>query len=315
MMPERLCTALRARVGDLELQKLELQKQRFQVQRERAIDLPLPALAVFLTENPAKAYGRLCDGGEKEWQRDLLKVKEKVQAKSAADVAFKASMEKEMQGQKFGEVEYWDRRYGGSAEDGAAFDWYFGYEELQSIMLQFVPKDAHLLVTGCGDSPFSADAYQDGYTTQLNVDNSQPVITAMARRHAGLEGLRWRCLDLCAMDDIPTGTFGAAVDKAVLDCILCDDLAPARAMLSEVHRVLAIGGILVLLSVHSPGQLERLVDETGSWVSTCVQIQREGGKHSILVAQKAAADADEDDPEIVARADALEEKLLECFGQ
>ena len=66
-----------------------------------------------------------------------------------------------------------------------------------------------MLVPGCGDAPFSVDAFNDGYRHQLGVDNSKAVIDMMAARTRGMDGLAWSCEDLCDMKSIDDGKFGA----------------------------------------------------------------------------------------------------------
>ena len=143
---------------------------------------------------------------------------------------------------------FWNKRYT-DRKASEELDWYCGYDDLQAIITAFVPKDAYMLVPGCGDAPFSVDAFNDGYRHQLGVDNSKAVIDMMAARTAGMDGLAWSCEDLCDMKSIDGGKFGAVVDKATFDCIFCDkDRTKVQKMLAEVHRVLQDGGVFILVS-------------------------------------------------------------------
>ena len=50
---------------------------------------------------------------------------------------------------------YWDQRY--LAEAAEPFDWLFSYGDVAHLMHQLLPKDAVVLMVGCGNAPFSKD--------------------------------------------------------------------------------------------------------------------------------------------------------------
>lgn len=50
---------------------------------------------------------------------------------------------------------YWDQRY--LAEAAEPFDWLFSYGDVAHLMQQLLPRDAVVLMVGCGNAPFSKD--------------------------------------------------------------------------------------------------------------------------------------------------------------
>ena len=83
----------------------------------------------------------------------------------------------------FGDPNYWDKRYQEEGQEGS-FDWLLSYASLKPNLQQFLTnKDMKILVVGCGNAPFSADMYDDGYENIVNNDISQVVIDIMAERN------------------------------------------------------------------------------------------------------------------------------------
>jgi hypothetical protein len=59
-----------------------------------------------------------------------------------------------------------------------------------------------------------------GYTDQLCVDFSPVVVKLMAERHAAIEGIEWREVDVRHMDSIPSESIDVAFDKGTMDAMI-----------------------------------------------------------------------------------------------
>jgi len=64
------------------------------------------------------------------------------------------------------------------------------------------------------------DFAERGYNDQLCVDFSPVVVDLMSQRHADLEGVEWRLLNVCKMESIPTASIDVAFDKGTLDAMI-----------------------------------------------------------------------------------------------
>jgi hypothetical protein len=110
---------------------------------------------------------------------------------------------------------YWDERY--LTEFPEPFDWLCDYEHLAVPIRQLLPKDATILLPGCGNAIFSTDMYDDGYTSLVNVDISPIVISQQVQRFPHMEWEVMDCLDMPADDE----QYFGIVDKSLIDTILC----------------------------------------------------------------------------------------------
>ncbi len=68
-----------------------------------------------------------------------------------------------------------------------------------------------ILVVGCGDAPFSADLYLDGFTNSLNIDYSDVVIKKQKARFLWLQN-QFLVMDCLSMDNINNNYFGKVFD-------------------------------------------------------------------------------------------------------
>ncbi|KAK9838164.1 hypothetical protein WJX81_005734 [Elliptochloris bilobata] len=162
----------------------------------------------------------------------------------------------------YSEPLYWEHRFSIEAEK----DWYCSFEVLKPALLRHCPPNgAPVLHPGCGNSLLGCQLADVGYAEVVNTDAAANVIVAMRARYGGTPGMSWEAADMCACTRWRAGHFGLAVDKAVLDALMTSrvecghawraasaDLAPARAYLAELHRLLAPGtGRLVIVSLRS----------------------------------------------------------------
>ena len=56
------------------------------------------------------------------------------------------------------------------------FEWYGNYKEFEYILRSVMDTSHNILNIGCGNSLFSEDLYDDGFTNILNVDYEENVI-------------------------------------------------------------------------------------------------------------------------------------------
>eukprot|EP00620_Florenciella_sp_RCC1587_P018131 CAMPEP_0182574976 /NCGR_PEP_ID=MMETSP1324-20130603/28178_1 /TAXON_ID=236786 /ORGANISM="Florenciella sp., Strain RCC1587" /LENGTH=181 /DNA_ID=CAMNT_0024790475 /DNA_START=33 /DNA_END=574 /DNA_ORIENTATION=- len=124
------------------------------------------------------------------------------------------------------------------------------------------PTD-RILVVGCGNSPFTAALYDDGFKNVTSIDFSPTVIKAMAARHAEARPeLKWLTMDMLDLkfDD---ESFDVVIDKAAMDALMTDEGSvwdPAQAtrdaadaMCRESSRVLVKGGgVFICVSFAQP---------------------------------------------------------------
>lgn len=87
----------------------------------------------------------------------------------------------------------------------------------------------------------------------VNVDIS-PVVIEQMRQMEQLPGQSWEVADCRNMPQFADGLFGSVLDKGTLDAVLCSShgAADAAAYVDEVYRVLAPGGVFLLISLGQP---------------------------------------------------------------
>eukprot|EP00903_Cladosiphon_okamuranus_P015033 g13909.t1 len=150
--------------------------------------------------------------------------------------------------------DYWNRRFA----DEESYDWLASYADIAEFLHDEIPREARVLIVGCGNSSLSADMYDDGYRNLVSTDFSEVVIEKMRAKHqAARPELRWEKMDMLALDAEDAG-FDAVVDKAAMDALMVDKGDPwnpepatiesAHRMCAEVSRVLVPGGVFVQLS-------------------------------------------------------------------
>jgi SAM-dependent methyltransferase len=80
---------------------------------------------------------------------------------------------------EYGKKTYWDERFATEPE----YEWLASWEDVAYLLKPFLSPSSHILVVGCGNSSFSADLYDAGYTDICSLDYSEIVIDAVKTRN------------------------------------------------------------------------------------------------------------------------------------
>lgn len=152
---------------------------------------------------------------------------------------------------KYGEVEFWDKRYSTkhflTHKIVLNYDWYVDADDAKNLVASYMAGDlgAKILVVGCGISDIQRLLYKAGFKNIVCVDFSQVVIDLLQTRDADLEGVQFLTMDCRNLTMFPDNTFNCILDKACLDAVMSgnNSVDAAHDMLEEVSRVLAVDGI------------------------------------------------------------------------
>jgi hypothetical protein len=90
--------------------------------------------------------------------------------------------------QEYGESEYWDDRF---AQE-PSYEWLLTFKEVAMQMSPFLKSSDKILVVGCGNSNFSADLYDAGFTNVVNIDFSSVVIENMREKNQDRPDMEWQ---------------------------------------------------------------------------------------------------------------------------
>ncbi|XP_043825412.1 citrate synthase-lysine N-methyltransferase CSKMT, mitochondrial [Dromiciops gliroides] len=171
----------------------------------------------------------------------------------------------------------WDRLHAQALPGSPPnFDWFFGYEEVQGLLLPLLQKGVpqgpaapplRVLDVGCGTSDLCPGLYTKCPLplNVLGVDFSPVAVSRMKyllEGHGDYPGLHPRhpasCLRFLQADArnlgalCPSGSFQLVLDKGTWDAVARGGQAGAQQMLSECLRVLAPQGTLVQFSDEDP---------------------------------------------------------------
>ncbi|ETV65834.1 hypothetical protein H257_17561 [Aphanomyces astaci] len=156
--------------------------------------------------------------------------------------------------------EYWDSRF----ESEESYDWLARFKDVASLIDQYVQKNHRILVVGCGNSTFSIDLYEAGYTNIINLDFSSVVIERMSAKYSTSHPLMtWVVGDMLKLNEsFPPHSFDVVIDKAAMDALMVEGgdtwspadhvLANADAMCSGVHSILTQSGTFIQISFGQP---------------------------------------------------------------
>jgi len=114
----------------------------------------------------------------------------------------------------FKKVDYWESRFQVEEE----YEWLAGFSAVEAQLRAVLPppsENPRILVVGCGNSRFSADVFDAGYTDVTSLDFSSVVVDRMAAKHSGPArgAMKWVTGDMLSLDSFPDGSFDVVLDK------------------------------------------------------------------------------------------------------
>lgn len=160
---------------------------------------------------------------------------------------------------QYGRVQFWDLRY---AEEHEPFEWYYGYDYFRDTIRDCVPREWNVMISGCGSSNMLGDMAEDGYENLTGLDVSRVVIAQLRYRYKDMPQIK--LINGNVTDtDLPEGSFGAIIDKALLDSLLCTQTSTLTVAqyLYEVERLLDDEGVFIVISHGSPEQRLPLLEQ------------------------------------------------------
>ena len=170
------------------------------------------------------------------------------------------SVPKEVDNTQYKRQEYWDERF----QTEEKYEWLCGYSHAEQYLNEDVPKDASVLILGCGNSPFSADMSDGGYTNITSVDFSAVVIEKMSEKYRDTHpSLKWVVADVTKLEErFDRLSFDVVIDKACLDALVCDEGDPwspnettvvdMEAALNSAAGLTRGGGLFISIGFQQP---------------------------------------------------------------
>jgi SAM-dependent methyltransferase len=185
---------------------------------------------------------------------------------------------------QYGRVQYWEGRY---ANEHEPFEWYFSYDYFQETVRSYIPLDRRVLIAGCGTSHMLGDMADDGYQQLVGADTSRVAIAQLKYRYRDYEQITFFQGNMTDTD-LPDASFGAIIDKALFDSLLCTQMGNASIaqyvqevsedrldMFDLVSQSFFFSTTLTIFPTSSlrfsvvfkrTRQVERLLDETGVFI-------------------------------------------------
>ncbi|XP_078115744.1 eEF1A lysine and N-terminal methyltransferase [Sander vitreus] len=181
--------------------------------------------------------------------------------------------------EEFSSAEYWERFFKKRGEK--AFEWYGDYNKLCGVLHKYIKVKDKVLVVGCGNSELSEQMFDVGYKRLTNIDISETVVTHMNQRNAERRpGLTFQQVD-ATQTPYEEASYQAALDKGTLDAMASEEEgALARNMLTEVGRVLSVGGRYVCVTLAQESVIKLAVEHFVQlgWAVRLHCLQEELGK-------------------------------------
>ncbi|KAI4864092.1 S-adenosyl-L-methionine-dependent methyltransferase [Hypoxylon rubiginosum] len=174
-------------------------------------------------------------------------------------------------------ADYWDERYSKVGPDQQLHEWFRSFGDLEEFfdrnLFQLrAPETApSILHLGSGDSTIPRDLADRGYTSQICVDFSTPLVELMSKRHADIEGIQWMQMDIRQMDGIPSQSIDLAFDKSTMDAMIygspwnppSEVVQNTGRYLREVFRVLKSDGVFLYVTYRQPHFMRPLLQREG----------------------------------------------------
>ena len=149
--------------------------------------------------------------------------------------------------------------------------WYFGFEEYQHLVTQYVTKkESCVLIPGIGNDSILIDLLKDGYSRLIATDYSEHAI----ERQRDLlwfetypeESVELYTMDCRKMEPEWSDRFDATIEKGALDAIYLSGDGNLELAVAEIERVLRPGGILISVSGVVPEEVRRHVFSASNWI-------------------------------------------------
>ncbi|XP_042339880.1 LOW QUALITY PROTEIN: eEF1A lysine and N-terminal methyltransferase [Plectropomus leopardus] len=182
--------------------------------------------------------------------------------------------------EEFSSAEYWERFFFKKRGE-KAFEWYGDYNKLCGVLHKYIKVQDKVLVVGCGNSELSEQMYDVGYKNLTNIDISETVVAHMNQRNAQRRpDLTFQQVD-ATQTPYEDASYQAALDKGTLDAMASEEEgALARNMLTEVGRVLSVGGRYVCVTLAQESVIKLAVEHFVQlgWAVRLHCLQEESGK-------------------------------------
>ena len=117
----------------------------------------------------------------------------------------------------YGSALYWDERYTRHTEP---FEWFYGYSYFKDLVNDAIPRQARVMVAGCGNSTFCEDLADDGYQRVLGTDISRVVIDQQTQLAEEYPEIRYQQCNMLSTF-MEADSFDAIIDKGLYDAIAC----------------------------------------------------------------------------------------------
>jgi SAM-dependent methyltransferase len=131
---------------------------------------------------------------------------------------------------------------------------------------------------GCGTSFLAPSLLEDGFERVIGLDISEVLIAHLKHLYAKEDKIEWQVGDCRKMNFI-SKSFDVVFDKGTLDCLLCQGLLheSGRHALTEIARILKVGGFYVLISYGCAKTRSRVIQD-GNFGFTLITSLRLGNR-------------------------------------
>lgn len=134
-----------------------------------------------------------------------------------------------------------------------------------------------ILIIGCGNSNFSSDLYDMGYTNITNLDFSELVIEDMRRKNSYRVHMRWDIGDMTKMDLYQDKSYDIVIDKGALDALMSantDEIQwKVQSMFREIERVLSDTGKYICITLAENFIFDAILEYFSKSLRWCVTIE------------------------------------------